>query len=97
MMYIIWPNLLIVALLAIAATADETENPGCRCNGNVVYVEPHFELLSMCCACADKKIHRANISSAIKMAKHLAESGAGRCVRFPVRHGPIVVDWLHTK
>ena len=95
MMYIIWPNLLIVALLAVVATADETPNPGCRCGGNVVYVEPRFELLSMCCNCTDKKFHRAGVSSAVKMAKHLTESGAARCVRFHVRHGPIAVDWLH--
>jgi hypothetical protein len=85
MMYIIWPYLLIVALLAVAATADDTRNPGCTCNGNVVYVEARFEPLSMCCKCAGKKIHRANVSSAIKMAKHLAESGAARCVWFRVR------------
>jgi hypothetical protein len=96
MMYIVWPNLLIVALLAVAATADETPNPGCRCNGNAVYVELRFELLSMCCKCAGKKFHRAGVSSAVKMAKYLTESGTARCVAFRVRHGPIVVDWLHS-
>jgi hypothetical protein len=35
MVHIIWPNFLIIALLAVAATADRIENPGCICNGRL--------------------------------------------------------------